>query len=414
MASRRAALVLPLLLAALVGLLVAFWPRVRETLRARPEPSTSSAGSSARPDPAAEPASRGPGEAAPPATAGSLQVSVTLDGLPLKGARVSVQREGTPMVREFVTGESGRREIQGMPPGGYSVSALHDDYLPAYGRADVTIGLRSELRLEVRRGGRVFGRVTDTRGEPLADTQVYLVDAQTKVTLGDALKGKSGPDGRYALPPIPPGEYGVRFRHEKHMLTDRYGVNVLSGTETYEIDIALETGAMVAGRVTDEQGLPLANANVHAFTQGYGSIVVSDGDGRFAVHGLLDQNVVAVARRAGYGTVFVRNIRPNTKDLQIRMPRAGEISGVIEADPLPGTFAVVVARYDEELRRVIRVDTRMFDTANTGAAFRVPDLTPTLYWVEVEAEGYEAVDQPQVAVGADQVATGLKIRLRRK
>lgn len=171
---------------------------------------------------------------------------------------------------------------------------------------------------------------------------------------------------------------------------------------------------MISGRVTDPQGLPLSDANVHAFTQGHGSIVLSDGDGRFAVHGLLDQNVVAVARRAGYGTVFVRNIRPNTTDLEIRMPRAGAIAGTIVADPLPGTFSVTMARYDEELRRVIRVENRMFDTAQTGPAFQVPDLTPTLYWVEVEAEGYEALDQPQVAVLADQVATGLKIRLRRK
>lgn len=413
MASRRAALVLPALLAILVGLLVAFWPRVRESLRPRPpSPPPVSA-----PEPSADPASLpfAPADV-PPATAettGSLVVAVKLDGLPLKGARVSVQREGTAQIREFVTGDAGGREVQGMPPGGYSVSAQHAEYLPAFQRVEIAAGTRSEVRLDLRRGGRVFGLVTNAQGEPLPDTKVYLVDIDTKITLGDA-RAKTGADGRYSLPPVPPGEYGVRFRHEKHMLTDRYGVNVITGSEAYEINLALEAGAMIAGRVTDEQGLALADANVHAFTQGYGSIVVSDGDGRFAVHGLLEQNVVAVARRAGYGTVFVRNIRPNTTDLHIRMPRAGAIAGTIVADPLPGTFSVTVARYDEELRRVIRVENRMFDTVQTGAAFQVPDLTPTLYWVEVEAEGYEAVDQPQVAVLADQVATGLKIRLKRK
>lgn len=414
MASRRAALVLPVLLALVVGLLVAFWPRVRESLRPRPQPVQPSVAPEAAPESVDVPFSPIKEGSPAPAAAGSLRVTVRLDGLPLKGAEVSVQREGTTQVRTFVTGDSGSRDVQGMPPGGYSVSAVHAEYLPAHGRIDLSPGQRAELPLEVRRGGRVSGRVTDDKGEPLPGTDVYLVDAKSKVTMGEAQKARTGADGRYVMPPIHPGEYGIRFRHPKHRIADRYGVNIISGTEVYEIDIALEAGCMIAGRVTSEQGLPLADAQIQAFTEGYGSIVVSDGDGRFAVHGLLEQTVAAVARRAGYGTVFVRNIRPNTTDLEIRMPRAGEIAGTIEADPLPEMFAVTLARYDEEIRRVIRVDTRMFSSTTTGNAFRVPDLTPAVYWVQVEAEGYEAIDQPQVAVIADQTATGLKVRLRRK
>jgi hypothetical protein len=254
--------------------------------------------------------------------------------------------------------------------------------------------------------------VTDVGGTPLPDTLVILVDAETKFTITNALSTRTGADGRYKLPAIPPGRYGVRFRNERFKVKDRYEFHYL-GTEGYEVDVALEVGVMAGGRVLDASGRPLIGVEVQVMGKESISFVTSDAQGRWEGHGLNEGPLSVTAKKPGHGTVVVRGVAANRKDVEIRMEPAAKLTGRVEGAALPESFMISLARFEPDLDRSIRVDTRMFDERKDGA-FEFDDLAPGSYDLLFEAEDYEALDRPRVTVTAGGTASEVRIRLRKK
>ncbi len=77
---------------------------------------------------------------------------------------------------------------------------------------------------------------------------------------------RSGPDGRYRFRAIAPQAWQVLADEPRYVRFERDGLRVLAG-ETTRLDIPLVLGASIAGRVTDENGAPIAAAR-GVLTQG--------------------------------------------------------------------------------------------------------------------------------------------------
>jgi hypothetical protein len=242
---------------------------------------------------------------------------------------------------------------------------------------------------------------------------VSLVDGETLFGVGSHLVAKTDEAGRYELPPVAPGEYGVRFKHEQFKPQDRTGLSVRTGGEEMEVNVALELGARIAGRVLDEQGMPLAGARVIFGNPGGGGIVQTDAEGRFAVYGLTEAPSGGSAALKGYGTAYRRNVPPNTLDVEFRLSKSGTLAGRLLAEPLPDHFTVCLSTYDPELGRPLRIHQQSLSFPREGR-FVLEDLAPGTYWVEVEAPDYESVDQPQVAIASGQTTPLVTLRLRKK
>jgi hypothetical protein len=348
--------------------------------------------------------------AASGASAGTLRITVHARGAPVAGARIFVAPAGTPEGRGYEAQADGTRTVTGLPPGEYELTARHPRYLPGGARVRVEAGRATDAILEIREGGRLYGIVTDAAGNPLAGATVQLLDGTTQLPVVPELRAWTDRAGRYVLEAVPEGEFGARFRHERFRPLDRMGLVWAGPGDAKEVNVALEEGTFLAGRVVDEAGAPVAGALVMGTNEG-GGMARTDAEGRFALYGLGNAPISGSAAAPGYGTVYWRGVAPNTANLEVRLPRAGSLTGRVEAEPAPAWFAVCLSKYDAELGREVRVQTKSFAGKKE---FALQDVAPGAYTVEVQAEGYEALDRPQVVVERGQAAGVGPIRLRKK
>jgi hypothetical protein len=85
---------------------------------------------------------------------------------------------------------------------------------------------------------------------------------------------------------------------------------------------------------------------------------------------------------------------------------------VIADQPLP-EFQIVLSRYDEELKQLTYPESKQFQKS-PGNVFNLTDVAPGTYWVEIQVEGYEATDRPQITVVGGQITEGVTLTLRKK
>ena len=86
--------------------------------------------------------------------------------------------------------------------------------------------------------------------------------ARVKLTVGSPLAtrvARSGPDGRFRLRGLRPGDLSVAADEPRHVLWTRENVRLARG-ETKALDVPLTLGATLTGRVVDEAGRPVADA----------------------------------------------------------------------------------------------------------------------------------------------------------
>ena len=349
-----------------------------------------------------------------PIPSGSIQIFVHTARQPVEGAKIYLVSKSTRgRMQPFETRDNGFRVVENMPVGRYSISAFHPGLIPGRAHVEIKEDRKTPVEIELKQGSRIFGTVTDRGGNAVADARVFL----TRNRVTTSLYVKTDGDGKYDLGGISPGEYGVRVNHDKFKSWDRQGNLVFRNAgDGYQVDAELELGSMVSGRVLTLDGKPIAEARVIVTNDGGGGggLAKTDEDGRFAVYGLANRGLTVAARAATYGTTFARGVLPNTTGLEIRLPEGGEISGNITVPgAIPPSFVVMLSRYDEHFEKKIKVEPRTFTSSKDGA-FRMPDVAPGIYWLEVHAEGYEGVDEPQVVVRAGQTTDNVVIRLQQR
>lgn len=122
---------------------------------------------------------------------------------------------------------------------------------------------------------RVRGRVVaaDT-GAPLRRAQVRVSATEQRINRGV----NTDADGRYELTELPAGRYNIfvtrngyvplQFGQRRPFETGR-PLDLADGQEADKIDFALPRGAVIAGRITDELGEPLAGVRVAAMRYQY-------------------------------------------------------------------------------------------------------------------------------------------------
>lgn len=409
---KRALIVLPLalLLGLALFLLRRPTPEPERSKGAPPAPAEKSA--SVDPKAAskhdAAPSPQFPADAPP----GEIHFTVTMRGQPAPGVQITVQRSGIDEHRKFGTEKDGTQWLRGMPPGEYGIYVEQEDAIPHTSEVFLTPGQTAEVAVELKVGGRVYGTVTDRSGRPVPDTRIFLLNEATK-TPPNSLRVTSDEKGQYALKGIPPGAFGVRYRNVLFKPLDRMGLVFRGGSDEYKIDVVLEVGARISGKVLDEAGAPVEGAEVIGTNGESAGITKSGADGAFTVTGLTDPPANISATKAGYGKIVKRNLSGNPSDVVFRLPKAGTILGLLLIDQVPKQTHIVLSRFDEELRQVVPADSRFF-ALDATAGFAFSDVTPGTYWIDVQADGYVAGDRPQVVVGSGQTTTPVVISMRKK
>jgi hypothetical protein len=346
------------------------------------------------------------------APAGTIHFLVTLRNQPAAGVQITVQRQGVDQHAKFSTEKDGTQFLRGLPPGDYGIYIEHEDAIPYSAETAVASGQTAEIVVELQGGGRVYGTVTDRAGKPVPDTMVFLLDEASKLPPTSAYV-RSDEKGQYALKGVPPGAFGVRYRHVLFKPLDRMGMVFRSASDEYRVDVVLEVGARISGRVVDEAGGPIEGAELIGSNGESAGVSKSAADGSFSVTGLTDIPANISAAKPGYGKVVKRNLSGNPTDVVFRLPKAGTVLGRLVIDQVPSQTHIILSRFDEELGQVVPAESRFFALPTT-ATFAFADVPPGTYWIDVQVQGYEPVDRPQIIVGSGQTTTPAVISMRKK
>jgi hypothetical protein len=148
-------------------------------------------------------------------------------------------------------------------------------------------------------GGQITGTVRSAAdGSPIGRARVVAQSAN-----GDPHVTLTGADGRYVLSGLPVGSYRISVTRTGYV-SKRYGeerntqpaqVNMSPTWRVTDIDVALEPGRHIAGRILDEDGTPFAGAVVEALIarvdRGRDTLTgvassATDDRGEFRLHGL--------------------------------------------------------------------------------------------------------------------------------
>ncbi len=132
-------------------------------------------------------------------------------GQPIANAQVEraggwMERMGeTQRIEAVHTDGQGRFRISGLAEGEWSFHARHDNWATSLpDSADLREGAPApQLRLELRRGARVWGIVRDKQGQPQAGQQVIA----TELTASDTRMASSDVDGGFEFERLSPGNW---------------------------------------------------------------------------------------------------------------------------------------------------------------------------------------------------------------
>jgi protocatechuate 3,4-dioxygenase beta subunit len=324
--------------------------------------------------------------------AGTAAVSgrVILKGEPARGMTVILQTQNqnesnAPRAR---TDESGRFHFTGLPAGRYSVSALapgyaspEDSNFPGM-RGKMLILADGEkvenIDLEIKRGGVIAGRVTDSQGRPVIEERVNLskVDANNRIqasffySLNNEMC-QTDDRGQYRIYGLPEGRYivSVGYAHRPGSASiisrrefyprvfhpnatsesEAKVIEVSEASEATNIDITVtdpKQAQEVYGRVVDAgSGQPVAGVEVvlggvtkdGRYAGGYGGGGERSGpNGDFRLFGVLPGKYAILARPdypSGGGFISDPVIVDVGEDavtgVEVRVRQGASISGVV-------------------------------------------------------------------------------------
>jgi hypothetical protein len=181
-------------------------------------------------------------------------------------------------------------------------------------------------------GRTIRGRVLDAAGSPIAAAEVWVEDPR-----GSTSTCTDG-EGSFAIRDLAPGRHPIAVGGAGIARAVREVVDLTSRSEAF-VEIRIDRGLTIRGRVVDPDGNGVASARVSASLPrrraALGS-VETDADGSFALGGLPAGRYLLVAEAKGYTPErLARLVEPGSDGIEIRLSRAGAIDVVVTRGGVP-------------------------------------------------------------------------------
>jgi len=249
------------------------------------------------------------------------------DGKALAGIRIVARGEGGEFLAR--SGADGRYSIRGLSPRSYRLSAEDDRFVPWSRTVRVAAGQGETQDVPLTRGATLVGRVQDAEGRPIEGALVQVSRGGENVfrAFMRSMEGegavRTGRDGSFRATRLAPGEnQRLDVRHDEYEERALGGISLTAGTTRSGVSVVLRRGLSIRGVVKDEEGRPLAGAEVNLSSArtirasrggvqmsfiGPGSQVRREtgADGRFEFRGLKAGEYELSARRPGFSRASV-------------------------------------------------------------------------------------------------------------
>jgi protocatechuate 3,4-dioxygenase beta subunit len=283
---------------------------------------------------------------------------VTEDGKPIAGAGVYASHgegglgRGRGRMGAGRTDEMGRFELGGLEPGRLVLRAVAPGYLAAEARVEAVAGEEApEVRIVLRRGAVVTGRVLGPDGAPVpgADVRVLQTSREDVLFAMARESARTDAEGRYRLEGVEEGRRSIVASHESFQRAVK-DLDVQAGEN--RLDLQLGQGQAVAGRIVDPAGRPVPGARVVLSTQGFGyggegmAEAASEEDGSFRFPSVASGTYGLSASKEGYAPGALPDPiqvggAPVT-GLEVRLATGGTIRGRIRGLGLEALASVNV------------------------------------------------------------------------
>lgn len=223
--------------------------------------------------------------------------------------------------RDFHDAE-GRFEIRGVPPGDIRVRVRAEGFRnPDNQNITLAAGESSEeLVFQLDQGALARGRVIEAATQlPVADAQVTAYRARENQRGGGFFRMNFDPqdmdfmgmaggnsvatdsEGRFEIVGLADGDYRFTARHPDRAKASVQDVHVETGATIPDIEIALESGGSIEGRVTGRGELPLGDALIVALSMQAGAFksASTDAEGLYQIEGLPSGQYVVFKSKIG-------------------------------------------------------------------------------------------------------------------
>ncbi|HEY3172555.1 MAG TPA: carboxypeptidase regulatory-like domain-containing protein, partial [Thermoanaerobaculia bacterium] len=328
------------------------------------------------------------------------------------------------------TDASGTYRLVGVPPGTRTVEVLGKGDLAARNDAvRVKTGATVEVSLRVARSASVVGSVIDEKTRrPLPGVRVSASSGGFSFLGNGAPSRRTRTDakGKFRIAGLAARRYSIRATKMDYLPATMPGI-VAAVSAPGTVAIALQKGAGVSGRVTDEKGSPVAGARVRFVSdQGMRAIlrsgpaafldrsgVTTGPEGAFRLRGLApERNRTLEAAKAGYVTAKRHGVTLKggevVKDFALILKSGLEARGRVvdpAGQPIAGASVRVSRPEGETSRFMFRIgglEDRQKPDAWSGpdGSFRVAGLEVGEYVLVVQREGYALKQIPSVMVQA--------------
>src|SRR3954453_3420570 len=167
----------------------------------------------------------------------------------------------------------------------------------------------ANVTITIPRGARIEGRVLDrATQQPVTDFVVALPTRGPRPfdTGSRAETTIHADDGHYAIDNVPPGAVNLNVRASGYVPGSRGDITVEDGKTVVGIDVQLDRGATISGRVT-AGGTPVAGADVRQATQRMPQMapqlpsgVTTDADGLYKLDGVPEGDRLIEFRKSGF------------------------------------------------------------------------------------------------------------------
>jgi large repetitive protein len=299
--------------------------------------------------------------------------------------------DGFFRIADLRTGENLRVTVR---RAGYSIKSV----------AGVQVPLEEPLRIALEPSATVEGRTLDPDGKPVAGAQLLLLSRGFK-------KAVSGDDGAFRMEDVSPGSFELQAMAAGWQAAS-LNLELRPGQDLQGLEVILQPGALIEGRVLAPGGRPLAGAYIRSVDRTARMIreteaAMSDGDGYYRMHSVAPGIRTFAAEHSEYRKATRElEVKPGRSSLDFVLEGGVDVSGrVVDDAGLPVSGVQVV----------LREGWRSWGRAASGpdGSFTLQGVAEGAYRIVVEKQGYARDEEGQeLTVGGGPVS-GVEMRLSR-
>lgn len=260
------------------------------------------------------------------------------------------------------------------------------------------------LEIVLHDGATVEGEVVDGFGRPIQGANIaprwLLGGGEPSRPLPGRPRSLSVEDGSFRLSPLPPGEFSLELLPPgtNHYINEPFAqFRLAAGEEKTDVRLVYDEreGLELSGLVTDRQGTPLKEVNVHV-SGPFTTQTRSDAQGRFRVGRLPEGSYTIHARGMGFSPYVEENVPAGTTKLRILLDPSARIKGKVvnvDTDSPVKEFEILV-RHGVHGRYPWGANLMFTRISGTNGAFELDDIEIGDNTVVVQASGFVTKLEP--------------------